>query len=210
MKIILENVSKRFDDNYVIKNASLNLEKGKIYGFIGRNGSGKTVLLNIICGFIRPSEGVVLIDNVDIYKTNTFPKSTRALIEKPKFLCHLSGYKNLELLASINNTIGPKEIEATLKDVNLYEEKDKQYSKYSMGMKQKLGIAQVLMENPDILIFDEPFNGLEEGSVQKIRDLLLNEKRRGKLIIIATHLKEDVQILCDKVYKIDGGIIVES
>ena len=194
----------------VLQNINLNLSKGHIYGFIGRNGSGKTILLNIICGFIRPTNGNVMVDAVDLYKTNSFPKSTRALIEKPKFLSHISGYKNLELLASINNTIGAKEIEQTLKKVNLYEDRNKVYGKYSLGMKQKLGIAQVLMENPDIMIFDEPFNGLEDESTKKIRDILLSEKKKGKIILIATHIKEDVEILCDEVYRIDGGKIIES
>lgn len=207
MGIILKNVSKKFDDHYILQDINMNLDEGKIYGLIGRNGSGKTVLLNIICGFIKPTDGQVLVNKVDIYKTKTFPKYTRALIEKPKFLSNFTGIKNLELLASINNIITVSDIEETLRKVNLYEEKDKLYRKYSLGMKQKLGIAQVLMENPKILILDEPFNGLDDNSAEKIRNLLLNEKKKGKLIIIATHIKDDIDKLCDMVFKLDNGII---
>jgi len=207
MGIILKNVSKKFDGNYVLQDVNLNLDEGKIYGFVGRNGSGKTVLLNIICGFIKPTDGQVLVNGVDIYKTKTFPKDTRALIEKPKFLSNFTGMKNLELLASINKSITTLDIEETLKKVNLYEEKDKLYQKYSLGMKQKLGIAQVLMENPKIIILDEPFNGLDDNSADKIRKLLLEEKKLGKLIIIATHIKDDIEKLCDIVFKFDSGKI---
>lgn len=203
--IELKNVYKKFGENVVLNNINVKFTKNNIYGLIGRNGSGKTMILNTICGFVKPTSGEVIINNVNIYKNNTFPKNTRALIEEPKFLNNLTGYENLELLASINNKVGKKEIEKVLKEVNLFEEKDKIYSKYSLGMKQKLGIAQVLMENPDILIFDEPFNGLDEQSATKIRKILLKQKEMGKIIIIATHIKEDIEQLCNKIYKIDAG-----
>lgn len=203
--IELKNVYKKFGENVVLNNINVKFTKNNIYGLIGRNGSGKTMILNTICGFVKPTSGEVIINNVNIYKNNTFPKNTRALIEGPKFLNNLTGYENLELLASINNKVGKKEIEKVLKEVNLFEEKDKIYSKYSLGMKQKLGIAQVLMENPDILIFDEPFNGLDEQSATKIRKNLLKQKEMGKIIIIATHIKEDIEQLCNKIYKIDAG-----
>ncbi len=203
--IELKNVYKKFGENVVLNNINVKFTKNNIYGLIGRNGSGKTMILNTICGFVKPTSGEIIINNVNIYKNNTFPKNTRALIEGPKFLNNLTGYENLELLASINNKVGKKEIEKVLKEVNLFEEKDKIYSKYSLGMKQKLGIAQVLMENPDILIFDEPFNGLDEQSATKIRKNLLKQKEMGKIIIIATHIKEDIEQLCNKIYKIDAG-----
>lgn len=203
--IELKNVYKKFGENVVLNNINVKFTKNNIYGLIGRNGSGKTMILNTICGFVKPTSGEVIINNVNIYKNNTFPKNTRALIEGPKFLNNLTGYENLELLASINNKVGKKEIEKVLKEVNLFEEKDKIYSKYSLGMKQKLGIAQVLMKNPDILIFDEPFNGLDEQSATKIRKILLKQKEMGKIIIIATHIKEDIEQLCNKIYKIDAG-----
>lgn len=206
-KIELKNISKKFDDEYVLKNVNITFEEGKIYGIIGRNGSGKTVLLNMICGFIKPTDGYLIIDNVDIFKEKVFPNNIRALIEHPKFLENLSGYKNLELLAEITKTIGKNEIIKTLKDVNLYEQKDKIYKKYSLGMKQKLGIAQVLMENPKILILDEPFSCLDDDTINKIRKILKEEKKKKKIIIITTHLKEDINELCDIVYKVDNGKI---
>ena len=210
MKIELNNVTKKLDKELVLNDISLSFDSGKIYGLVGRNGSGKSMLLKTICGFVKPDKGYVKVDGEDIYKNNTFPKKTAALIERPNYLPDLTGYENLKMLASINKIIGDKEILNTLEKVNLLEEKDKKFKKYSLGMKQKLGIAQVLMENPDIMIFDEPFNGLEEESVKKIRKLLLEEKKKDKLIIIATHIKEDINELCDVIYRVDNGKIINE
>lgn len=204
--IEIKNVCKEYDGNTILNNINVNFNEGHIYGLIGRNGSGKTVLLNMICGFIYPSDGEILIDKKNIHKNKIFAPNTRALIEKPKFLSNMSGYKNLELLANINKLITEDDINNTLRDVDLFDEKDKLYKKYSLGMKQKLGIAQVLMENPKIMIFDEPFNGLDEQSSKKLRNLLKNIKN-DKIIIIATHIKDDIEDLCDVVYKIDNGML---
>lgn len=209
MKIEVKNVTKNFKDINVIKEVNLEFNSGNIYSFIGRNGSGKTVFLKMVCGFYKPSTGKILYDGKDINKDVAFPPSTRVLIENPSFLSALTGYQNLKLLADIQKKIGKKEIEDALKKVNLYEAKDKEYHKYSLGMKQKLGIAQVLMEDPDVMILDEPFNGIENESVEQLRNLLLEEKKRGKIILIATHIKEDIEILSDKIYRVDGGNIVE-
>lgn len=208
MQIEIKKVSKKIKNNIILDNIDLKLESGKIYGFVGRNGSGKTMLFNIICGFVSPSDGDIMIDNVNISKKNVFPSNIRALIETPKFIPSLTGFKNLKLLASINGTISTSDIEKTLSDVGLLNEKDKIYAKYSLGMKQKLGIAQVLMENPDIMIFDEPFNGLDDESTLKIRKILLDKKNEGKLILIATHIKEDIDKLCDKIYRLDNGRLI--
>lgn len=208
MKIEIRNLCKKFNSNLVLDHINLTLEEGKIYGFVGRNGSGKTMLFNAICGFITPTSGEIIVNDINITQKNIFPMDTRSLIENPKFIPTLSGYKNLELLASICNIISQKEINETLKNVDLFEEKDKEVVKYSLGMKQKLGIAQVLMENPSIMIFDEPFNGLDLESAEKIRKILQLERNKGKLILIATHIKEDVDKLCDEVYKLDNGKIV--
>lgn len=209
MDVILTNVSKKIEKEQVLQDVSFSLKEGMIYGLVGRNGSGKSMLLKTICGFIRPDKGSVLVDGIDIYKTNSFPKNTRALIERPNYLPDLTGYENLKMLASIMNKIGDEEIFDALKKVNLFEEKDKKFKKYSLGMKQKLGIAQVLMEDPDLILLDEPFNGIEDESIEKIRKILLEEKRRGKLIIIATHIKEDIDELCDVIYKMSDGKMKE-
>ncbi|MDO5002743.1 MAG: ABC transporter ATP-binding protein [bacterium] len=210
MKLELKQIKKDFKDVEVLSNVTITFKSGLIYGIIGRNGSGKSVLLKIICSFYEPSSGVVLYDGVDINKNKIFPPNTRALIEKPNFLPDLTGKENLVLLASIQKKIGEKEIDDILKKVDLYDDKDKKYHKYSLGMKQKLGIAQVLMENPDVLILDEPFNGLDEKSAKKIRNLLLDEKKKGKIVILATHIKEDIITLCDEVYKMDCGNIKKT
>lgn len=207
MKIEVKEVSKSFKENSVIENANLTLEGGKIYGFIGRNGSGKSVFLKMLCGFYKPDKGAILYDDTDIVTNGLFPPSTRALIEHPSFLSDLTGFENLELLASIQKKIGKEKIEETLKKVNLYEQRNKNYSKYSLGMKQKLGLAQVLMEDPEVLILDEPLNGIEKETASKIRDILKEEKNKGKLIIIASHIKEDIEGLADIIYEFDAGKI---
>ena len=207
MKIEIKNVTKKIDKEMVLNDISLSLNSGTIYGLVGRNGSGKSMLLKTICGFAKPDKGYVIVNGEDIYKNNTFPKNTAALIERPNYLPELTGFENLKMLASINKKIDDTEILNTLKKVNLLDEKDKKFKKYSLGMKQKLGIAQVLMENPDIMILDEPFNGLEEESANKIRKILLEEKEKGKLIIIATHIKEDIDELCNVIFHIDKGKI---
>lgn len=207
MKVEIKDLSKQFKDNEVLNEVNLTMKSGKIYGFIGRNGSGKSVFLKMLCGFYLPTSGEIIIDGENFAAKNNFPKNTRALIEKPNFLPDLTGYENLELLASIQNKIGKKEIMETVEKVNLSKDINKKYGKYSLGTKQKLGIAQVLMENPDLIILDEPFNGVEKETAGKIRSLLKEEKEKGKLIIIASHIKEDINELADVVYEVDGGRI---
>ena len=173
----------------------------------GRNGSGKSVLLKIICGFYTPSTGEVLLNNYNYILNNDFPKKTRCLIEKPNFLPDLTGYENLKLLASIENKIGDKEIMDTIEKLNLKEEINKKYSKYSLGTKQKLGIAQVLMEDPELIVLDEPLNGIENDTAKEVRKILNEEKKKDKIIIVAYHIKEDIDTLADVVYNIDNGIV---
>ena len=207
MKIELKNVSKSYKKNLILKDVNIKFEDGKIYGFVGRNGSGKTVLLKLICGYIKPTTGCVCYDEKILNKDIDIPPSTRCLIENPQFLPYKTGYQNLKLLADILNLIDKKEINDTLKKVNLYEEKDKLYHNYSLGMKQKLGIAQVLMENPHIIILDEAFNGIEEETAKKLRNVLIEEKNKGKIIILASHIKEDIDVLVDVLYKVDNNKI---
>lgn len=210
MKIELKNVTKEFDKVEIIKNISLEFETGKIYGLYGRNGSGKSVLMKLICGFLIPTKGKVLINGKDFNAKNEYPDNLRAVIEKPSFFPELTGFENLKLLAKIQNKISDEEIIKALDLVNLIDEKDKKYSKYSLGMKQKLAIAQAIMEDPSILILDEPFNGIEEKSVEKITKFLKEEAKNGKTIIFSTHIKEDLENLADIIYKIDNGTIYEN
>lgn len=207
MKIEVKNLSKEFKKILILDNISVTFEKGKIYGLIGRNGSGKSVFLKILCALYEPTNGEVLYDETNIFKEEKIPSNTRALIESPNFIEELTGYENLEILANIQNKIGRHEIEEALRKVNLYEEKDKKYIKYSLGMKQKLGIAQVLMEDPEVMILDEPFNGIEEETAVKLRGILKEEREKGKIIILASHIKEDIENLADVIYKFDGGKI---
>lgn len=207
MKIKVCNLSKKIKKNTILDCINLRFNEGNIYGLVGRNGSGKSVLLKIICGLYKPTTGEVLFDDKNYSKSNLYCPNLRALIESPAFFPELTGFENLKLLAKIQNKIGNQEIIDTLRKVNLYEEKDKKFAEYSLGMKQKLGIAQVLMEDPKILILDEPFNGIEEESVKKIIDILKKEVKKGKIIILSTHIKEDLNKLADKIYVLDNGKI---
>ena len=208
-KINIENLTKKLDENIVLDNINITFEEGKVYGIVGRNGSGKSLLFKTICGFLTPTSGKVFINDIDIYEKDVFPPSTRALIEKPNFINSLSGFQNLKLLADINKLIGDKEIDDSLKLVNLYNEKNKKFGKYSLGMKQKLGIASVIMENPKIIILDEPFNGIDKSSIEQIKKYLLNIKSE-KIIIIASHIESDINDLCDEIYEMDLGKIIKE
>lgn len=207
--IVIKNVSKSFDGVEVLHDVNLDLEEGHIYGFIGRNGSGKSVLFKIICGLYYPTTGSVIVDGIDIHKNDVFPDDMRVLIEKPNFLPNLTGLENLKLLASIQNKITEEDIILVLDKLNLKKDMNKLYHKYSLGMKQKLAVAQVLMENPKMMIFDEPFNGIEEKTVEVIKKILLEEKKAGKIILIASHIKEDIEELADTdtIYLVDAGCV---
>lgn len=204
MKIIMEDITKEIDNNVVLDNINLIFESGKIYGLIGRNGSGKSMILKTICGFLPPNTGKVYIDEEDIYKNKSFPHSIAALLDKPVYLPDLNAYDNLKMISSVNNSANDEQIKNALDIVNLANDK-KIFKKFSLGMKQKLGIAQVIMEDSDIMILDEPFNGIEEETTQKLRDYLKNQRDNGKLIIVASHIKEDIETLCDQVYEIKLG-----
>ena len=208
MKIEFKNVNKSFKKVEILKNINLEFTSGNIYGIYGRNGSGKSVFLKMIAGFMIPTNGEILFDNKNLNLKQEFPKNLRALIENPSFFPNLTGFENLKLLSKIQNKIGDEEILNALDIVNLTEEKDKKYSKYSLGMKQKLGIAQAIMEDPEILILDEPFNGIEEKTVKKLIKYL-KEIKKDKLIIISTHIKEDLLDLSDKTLCFDNKEIKE-
>ena len=209
MKIDIKNITKSFNHNTVINDISVEFVDNNIYGIYGRNGTGKSVFLKLICGFYYPDKGEVLIDNINYNTTTDFPKDLRALIEKPDFFPDLTGYENLKLLVDIQKKISDKEILEALDIVNLINEKDKKYHEYSLGMKQKLGIAQVIMENPAIMILDEPFNGVEEETVAKLIRYFKSIKNK-KIIIISSHIKEDLNNVCDKIYYFDMGKITDE
>lgn len=205
MKIEVRNLTKKFKNVVVVDNVNITFESGKIYGIIGRNGSGKSVFLKMICSFYLPTSGTILQDNIDYIKNNSFPRDTRALIDGPDFIPELTGFENLKLLASIQNKINDDKIMESLKKVNLYNDKDKKYCEYSLGMKQKLGIAQVIMENPKVLILDEAFNGIEESSVKDIKKMLKDMKKENKIIIVTSHIKDDIKELADETYMFESG-----
>ena len=203
--ISVNNISKHFGEEHVLKNVTRDFERGKIHGIVGNNGSGKTVLMKCICGFLIPDGGEVIVDGKYVGKDVDFPGDLGVIIETPGFLGSYNGYKNLEYLANIKNIIGKKEIRESMERVGLDPDSKKKVSKYSLGMRQRLGIAQAIMENPDILILDEPMNGLDNQGVEDVRGILLNLRDEGKAIILASHNKEDIEILCDEVYEMDHG-----
>lgn len=210
MIVELKNVSKALKKQRVINDVSIKFTPGKIYGIIGRNGSGKTVLLKMICGIFTPDTGSILFDGEETIKKTGVPKNTRALIENPEMINELSGYENLKLISEIQKTISDEDIYKSLELVGLKGEEHKKYKDYSLGMKQKLGIAQVIMEDSDMIILDEPFNGLDEASVENMRKLFSNLKKENKIIIIATHIKEDIEKLIDDLYRIDDGKLIHE
>ncbi len=194
--ISVDNIVKRFGNEEVLKNVSLQVEKGKIYGIIGRNGSGKTVLFKCICGLLQIDSGTIKVEKSQI----------GAIIEEPGFLKQYSGEKNLYFLAGLTDKKN-KDIKEVLKTVGLEDAGKKKVGKYSMGMRQRLGIAQAIMEDQSILILDEPMNGLDNEGVQEMRRLFGELKQQGKTILLASHNRDDIEILCDHVYKMDHGIL---
>ncbi|PES71970.1 multidrug ABC transporter ATP-binding protein, partial [Bacillus cereus] len=186
----------------------LTLERGKIYGFKGDNGSGKTMLFRMISGLILPTSGDVYIDNMKLHETISFPPSIGLLIEYPAFLPQYTGFKNLQILAKIKNIIKETEIKETLEKVGLDPNDKRKFSKYSLGMKQRLGLAQALMEDPDLILLDEPTNALDSKGIEDIRKILEIEREKGKLILIASHDKEELQYLADEIFTIEKGKII--
>lgn len=211
MQIEIANYTKKVRGALVLDRINLRLESGRIYGFIGRNGSGKTMLLRAIAGLIHPTEGKIILDGEKVlHKDCDFPSNMGLLLEKPNFLGYLSGLENLKMLAEIQNKITEEDICALMEQFHLEPRSKKPFSKYSQGMKQKIGIIQAIMENPDLIILDEPFNALDEESVEILRKILLARGAEGKLILLTSHHKEDIDTLCDVVYTIEGGRITNK
>lgn len=205
--VSVKGISKHFDKECVLKNVTRDFEKGKIHGIVGNNGSGKTVLMKCICGFLLPDEGEVTVDRKRIGRDVDFPGDLGIIIETPGFLPNLSGRKNLEILASLNKKIGVKEIEEAITRVGLDPRMKKPVGKYSLGMRQRLGIAQAIMEDPSLLILDEPFNGLDKNGVSDMRELIRGLKKEGKTVILSSHNQTDIDELCDTVCEMDAGVM---
>ena len=203
--IQIKNVSLTINKTVILKSVCASFERGKIHGLIGRNGSGKTMLMKCICGFVKPSQGEIFVDGKRVGKDVDFPKNTGIIIETPGFIPYYSGYKNLKLLAGLNNKIGKQEVREAMEKVGLDPDLKRHVKKYSLGMRQRLGLAQAIMEGPELLILDEPMNGLDKDGVKDMREYLLALKMQGKTIIIASHSAEDIDILCDTVSEMDKG-----
>ena len=205
--IIIEKLTKKFNETEVLSNINVTFEKGKIHGLIGRNGSGKTMLMKCICGLVPVTSGKISINDKIIGKDIEIPENIGVIIENPGFIPNYSAYKNLYFLSKITSKIGKAEIRNAIQSVGLDPDNKKHVGKYSLGMKQRLGLAQAIMENPDILILDEPMNGLDKDGVNDMRKYLLKLKDQGKTILIASHSSEDIEILCDTVSEMDKGLL---
>ncbi len=207
--ISVKDVGLTIKKDIILSNINVEFERGKIHGLIGRNGSGKTMLMKCICGFVRPTKGHVIFDGKRIGKDTDFPENAGIIIETPGFIPYYSGYRNLKILAGLNRKIGKEEIMETLELVGLKGAEKKLVRKYSLGMRQRLGLAQAIMEQPQILILDEPMNGLDNKGVEEMRQILLGLKEEGKTILLVSHNSEDIKVLCDTIHEMDHGEIRE-
>lgn len=204
-EIIIENLSKTIKNNKILDNVNLTFESGHVYGLVGRNGSGKTMLLRAICGLIFPDSGKVIIDGKQLHKDISFPESCGIIIENTDLLPNFSAFDNLKMLSEIKITANDNMIKSAIKSVGLDPDSKKKVKTFSLGMKQRLSIAQTLFEDPDILLLDEPTNALDEDGVNDVRRILLEQKKKNKLIIIASHNKEDISLLSDTVISVSNG-----
>lgn len=203
--IRIEHVSKVIKNSEILKDISLEMDQGVIYGFEGYNGSGKTMLMRTIAGLIYPTEGEIYINDVRLTHRSEYPASIGILIENPAFLAGYTGLENLKILASIRNEISEREIRQCITEVGLEPDDKRKYKKYSLGMKQRLGIAAAIMEKPDILILDEPINALDKDGVEMVKRLILQEKKRGALVILSCHDAGFLGSVSDVLYYMDQG-----
>ena len=209
MENIIEvcGVNKYFGEEHVLKDVSHTFEKGKIHGIVGNNGSGKTVLMKCICGFLKPDSGVIYVNHKQVGKETDFPEDIGIIIETPGFLPHLSGTQNLKILASLQKKANALTIRTVLEQVGLDPDMKKPVGKYSLGMRQRLGFAQARMEDPSLLILDEPLNGLDKHGVVHIRNVIKGLRAEGKTVILASHNQVDIDELCDTVCEMDAGVL---
>lgn len=205
--ISVESVSRDFGQERVLRNVTRQFDAGRIHGIVGNNGSGKTVLMKCICGFLLPTEGRIIVNGKRIGYDLDFPEDLGLIIETPGFLPQHNGVKNLEILASLKKKVGLEQIAVTIRRVGLDPLMKKPVGKYSLGMRQRLGIAQAIMENPNLLILDEPLNGLDKHGVAEMRELLKGLKDEGKTILLASHNQMDIDELCDTVCEMDAGVM---
>lgn len=205
MLLKLEHIEKRIGNAVILDDIHMELHSGRVYGFAGKNGSGKTMLMRCISGLMKPSAGTITIDGKRLWSDLSFPESIGMLLETPSFLPSLTGFDNLKLLADIQTRISDREICQTLEQVGLDPRDTRKYRKYSLGMKQRLGIAAALMESPALIILDEPINALDSSGVENIRTLIQQHKERGALIIIACHDKEELHLLADEIFYLETG-----
>lgn len=210
MEILLENINLELDKKSILTDINARFTSGKTYVLRGKNGSGKTMLLRILAGLVIPTQGTVRIDEKILHKDISFPESVGVLIENPGLLGEFSGLDNLKMIASIRNVIHEADCKKIMNDLLLDPEDNKKVKKYSLGMRQKLGIAMALMEDPEIILLDEPLNGLDEKSEKIVIEMLLEEKEKGKLIIVASHEKEELEYLSDEMIEIKAGEIVQK
>ncbi|WP_272899163.1 ATP-binding cassette domain-containing protein [Caldalkalibacillus salinus] len=208
--VTVRQLNKELNHHTILRNINMVFEGGFIYGVFGRNGSGKTMLFRAICGLIKPTEGSVYINDQQLHHDISFPPSIGVIIETPGFWDDYSGFENLKMLASIKNEISGPDIKAAIERVGLNPEDKRPVKRYSLGMRQRLAIAQAIMEKPDILLLDEPTNALDEEGVKLIRDILIEEKQRGAIVVIASHHKEDLTLLSDRKLKMNNGELQEA
>lgn len=209
MKLIAKDVCKKIGNKDILKNINLELESGKIYGFVGRNGSGKTMLFRALSGLMSVSSGEVVYDGKVLKKDMNVLPNLGIIIENAGLYPELTGFDNLKLLTKLNKNVDNERIKSVISMVGLDPDDKRKYSKYSLGMKQRIVIAQALMESPEVLMLDEPTNALDEDGVTMVRDLIKKEKEKGSLVLIASHNKEDIEFLADEVYRIKEGQIIE-
>lgn len=207
--IEIQQVNKYYGKEQILHEITHTFEAGKVHGIVGNNGSGKTVLFKCICGFVKPTSGRIIVSGQEIGRDCDFPRDIGIIIETPGFLTYQSGFRNLQILASLNQRIGKKEIRRALETVGLDPDLKKPVGKYSLGMRQRLGLAQAIMEDPALFILDEPFNGLDKNGVAHIRRVLLGLKKQGKTILLASHHQEDIDLMCDTVCEMDAGVLRE-
>ncbi len=205
--ITVENLFLKLKKTEILNDVSVSFEAGKIHGLIGRNGSGKSMLLKCICGFVSPSSGNVFVEGKKIGKDVDFPEETGVIIETPSFIPYYSGYRNLKILMGLNHKVDKNKIYQAMETVGLDPKLKRHVNKYSLGMRQRLGLAQAIMEDPRLLVLDEPFNGLDKEGVAEMRSYLLNLREEGKTILLTSHSAEDIELLCDDVHEMEHGRI---